>query len=443
MSINKELRVLILEDVPADAELTERELRRGGIIFLSKRVETREAFLNGLKDFAPDLILADYSLPHFDGISALAIAKEQCPDVPFILVSGAIGEDLAIDIFKQGATDYVLKHRLSRLLPSVRRAFSEIEEKVQRKRAEELLRESEEKYRAIFENTGTAMVIDEEDTTIFMVNAEFKNLSGYSREEVEGKKSWTEFIVKDDLDRLKEYHYLRRIASNKTPKNYEFRFIDRRGNVKDIFTTVTMIPGTRKSVASLLDITDRKKKEEQINHLLDVVKKGKEEWEMTFDSVTELIMLVDQNLRITRCNKSFAKFSGIPIREIAGRKCYEFFSCTHKQIGLCKLFMQTGEALPKTEIKIKEGHWFYVSHCPVTDEKGIFHFSVVVATDITDIKNTQQKLMEYQEELKKRIKELEDFYEMGVGRELRMIELKKEIESLEEELVKYKKDGNS
>lgn len=150
-------------------------------------------------------------------------------------------------------------------------------------------------------------------------------------------------------------------------------------------------------------------------------------------------MIVDGNLEIVRCNKSFAKFAGMSIREIAGRKCYEFFSCNHKQIGLCKVYMQTGEILPKTEIETKDGRWFYVSHCPVTDGKGKPRFSVVVATDITDIKNTQKKLMEYQEELKKRVKELEDFYNMAVTRELKMIELKKVIEELKAELSKYKK----
>ena len=177
-------------------------------------------------------------------------------------------------------------------------------------------------------------------------------------------------------------------------------------------------------------------------HLLDVVTKAKEEWEMTFDNVMELIMIVDGNLEIIRCNKSFAKFAGMSIQEIAGRKCYEFFSCNYKQIGLCKVHMQTGEILPKTEIKTKEGRWFYVSHCPVTDEKGKTHFSVVVATDITDIKNTQQKLMEYQEELKKKVIDLEKFYDMAVGRELRMKELKEEITSLKKELVKYKSNEN-
>ena len=138
--MHKELHILILEDVAADAELVERELRKAKIEFSAKRVETREAFLTELKDFIPDLILADYSLPSFDGISALSIAQEACPDVPFVFVSGAIGEELAIETLKKGATDYVLKQRLSRLVPSVRQALREAEERTARKQAEEALR---------------------------------------------------------------------------------------------------------------------------------------------------------------------------------------------------------------------------------------------------------------------------------------------------------------
>jgi len=137
----------------------------------------------------------------------------------------------------------------------------------ERKRAGEALRESEEGYRTIFGTTGTATVILEEDRTISLANTEFERLSGYSREEIEGKKSWTEFVVKDDLERMKEYHRRRRIGPNAAPRNYEFRFIDRIGNVKDIFLTIAVIPGTKKSVASLLDITERKRAEERIEHL--------------------------------------------------------------------------------------------------------------------------------------------------------------------------------
>lgn len=140
--MHKELHILILEDVAADAELVERELRKARIQFSAKRVETKEAYIKGLKEFIPDLILADYSLPAFDGISALTIVQEMCPDIPFVFVSGAIGEELAIETLKKGATDYVLKQRLSRLVPSVRQALREAEERTARKQAEEALRKA-------------------------------------------------------------------------------------------------------------------------------------------------------------------------------------------------------------------------------------------------------------------------------------------------------------
>jgi DNA-binding NtrC family response regulator len=138
--MNKELRILMLEDVAADAELVERELRKGGIVFNPKRVETKEDFQRELKDFAPDIILADFSLPSFGGLSALLIAKKEAPDIPFILVSGAVGDELAVKMLKEGATDYVLKSNLSRLVPSVTRALHEAEEHDKRKKAEEELK---------------------------------------------------------------------------------------------------------------------------------------------------------------------------------------------------------------------------------------------------------------------------------------------------------------
>lgn len=133
-----------------------------------------------------------------------------------------------------------------------------------RKMAEEALRESEAKYRAIFENTGTATIIGNEDTTILMANSQFAELSGYSNDEVEGKKSWTEFVLEDDLESVKGYHRLRRLNANAAPRNHEFRFIDRHGNVKYIFATVAMIPGTTMGVASFSDITEEKRAEEEL-----------------------------------------------------------------------------------------------------------------------------------------------------------------------------------
>jgi DNA-binding NtrC family response regulator len=149
--MEKELRILILEDVAAHAELMERELRKAEMVFSARCVATRDAFLAALGDFHPDLILADYSLPSFDGIAALSIAREQCPAAPFVFVSGALGEELAIETLKQGATDYVLKQRLERLVPAVRRALREAEERAARRQAEAALRRAHDELELRYE----------------------------------------------------------------------------------------------------------------------------------------------------------------------------------------------------------------------------------------------------------------------------------------------------
>src|ERR1700758_412171 len=141
------LRILSLEDDPTDAELVRDTLEVEGLACTLTRVETEPGFVAALQQGAFDLILADYTLPSFDGLSALRIARQQRPDLPFIFVSGTMGEEVAIESLKIGATDYVLKTRLSRLVPSVHRALREAEERVERKKAEEALGRGERALR--------------------------------------------------------------------------------------------------------------------------------------------------------------------------------------------------------------------------------------------------------------------------------------------------------
>jgi DNA-binding NarL/FixJ family response regulator len=170
----RELHILILEDVPSDAELIRFELTEAGITFISRFVKDKAAYVKALDEFCPDIILSDYSLPSFDGLSALKIAGGKCPDVPFIFVSGALGEEMAIDLLKQGATDYVLKNRLSRLGPAVSRALQEVQERTERKMAEEALKKREQalelKSRSL-EEANTALKVlmkhrEEDKTTL-------------------------------------------------------------------------------------------------------------------------------------------------------------------------------------------------------------------------------------------------------------------------------------
>ena len=158
----KELRILLVEDNASHAEVVEQVLKEGGLKFSLTRVETRETFQHHLERTPPDLILSDYALPSFDGSTALAIAKQKNPEIPFIFVTGTMGEEVAIETLKSGATDYVLKTRLVRLVPSVWRALREFAERRERRRAEEQLRRSHEQLRAL---TSYLQYVREEERT--------------------------------------------------------------------------------------------------------------------------------------------------------------------------------------------------------------------------------------------------------------------------------------
>lgn len=264
--MDKELHILILEDVATDAELMEDELRQAGLKFVAKRVASRQAFSNALDDFKPDIILADYNLPGFDGKSALKIVEEKYPEIPFIFVSGALGEELAIELLKKGATDYVLKSRLARLAPSVKRALDELEDRQERKKAVNALKESENKYRIIFDNSGTAMIIVEDDGTISLTNREFETITGDKKKEIENKKNWIDFIHSDDQKKMLELKRSPKKYSRDTSDHREIRLINRNNDVRDVIVNLAPLSDPGKYIVSFLDISERKKAETELKN---------------------------------------------------------------------------------------------------------------------------------------------------------------------------------
>lgn len=185
------LYILLLEDSPTDAELNERELRKGGFEFKSLRVDTRDTFIRALEEFRPDIVLADFNVPEFDGKAALQIVRREHPEIPFVIVTGALADIEAVELLHAGARDYVLKDRPARLAAAVRRALS-IERVIHaRKAAEHELRESEEKFRAIFENAKDGIVLtDAESGLVADCNPEFERQCGRPLAQIKTLHVW-------------------------------------------------------------------------------------------------------------------------------------------------------------------------------------------------------------------------------------------------------------
>jgi len=138
-------KILILEDNQSDIDLLQRELKKNGFSFISEVVQTRESFENALDNFIPDIILSDYSLPRFDGVSAFQIKQNKSPDIPFIIVSGTIGEERSVELIRDGVTDYALKDKLFSLTPKIYRALKDADEKREKRAIDEKLKAQYEK----------------------------------------------------------------------------------------------------------------------------------------------------------------------------------------------------------------------------------------------------------------------------------------------------------
>ena len=271
------LCVLLVEDSEDDAELLALEFKRAGYIPTIKRVDTAEDMHQELsKDVAGqaawDIIISDYAMPHFNGMDALALYNESGLDIPFILLSGAIGEDIAVNAMVHGAHDYILKDRMTRLIPAIERELREARLRCEKREAEEALRQSEERLKLVLEGSNVGFWDWNIVTGAVQFSQRWAEMLGYNLAEIEPHvRTWEKLIHPDDMEARRKA--LKDHLEERAPfYEYEYRLLTKSGNWKwvlDRGKVVRRVANSQpvRAAGTQIDITERKQSEEKFNYL--------------------------------------------------------------------------------------------------------------------------------------------------------------------------------
>ncbi|MFV2072239.1 MAG: PAS domain S-box protein [Thermoanaerobaculales bacterium] len=311
------IRILQLEDDAIDAELITSTLERSGLNFEVVLVDTREAFVAAFESGGFDLVLADYSLPAFDGITALGIVRERHSQVPFILVSGTLGEEVAIEALKAGATDYVLKNNLSRLAPAARRALDEAAAAIDRSKTEEALRESEEKLRNIVENSTNLFFAHTPDHVLTYLSPQCRDYLDCEPEEA--MILWTDTCTENPVNERGMEITQRAIDTGERQDPYELELRTKSG--RTIWVEVREAPVVRdgKTVAvvgALADITGRKKNEQAL-------RESEEKYRDLVEKAGVAIVVDDEVGHLRYFNQPFMELFGFSDEELNERTIWD------------------------------------------------------------------------------------------------------------------------
>ncbi len=386
------LRILHLEDSDSDAELTRFELRRAGIACELRRVAGAREFRAALDDFSPDLVLADYRIPGYGGMEALADTASRRPGIPFIIVSGTLGEERAIEAMRAGATDYVLKDALRKLGPAISRALADAEERAARQLAQEQLRETEQRFRLFADNLPGVMFIKGPDGRYVFLNAGAEELfarliPGYRRggppEAVRLPEGLTEKMLALDRQMLD--------TGQPTESLDSFEAGGRRRYMR---TTKFPIPG-RGGEGMLvggisLDVTAKKEAE-------DALRLQQRAVEASYNAIL-IVDAHEPDLPIVYVNAAFERITGYAFAEALGRNC-RFLQGTDRdqpELGKIRAGLAEGRDVHATLRNYrKDGELFWVDlyvspvRDPATGE--VTHF-VGIQHDVTESRRQEEAL---------------------------------------------------
>ena len=423
--MDKEIRILIAEDSAADAELITRELGKMDFAHTLKWIKSKKEFLPALGEYAPDIILCDYKMPSLEAPEALEIVKERSPETPLIVVSGTIGEDIAVEMMKLGAVDYVMKDKLSKLVPALQRALKEAREHAERQSAETSLKDSEEKLKILFECAPDGYYLFDVTGTFLDGNHMAQVLSGYQKEELIGQNFLKLKLL--PLTQLpKAAAILAKNALGQATGPDELTLIKKDGTRTEV--EIRNFPVKIKDKRIILgiarDITERKKAE-------DALRQSEAKLQSILDNISIGVAIISPDMEILSLNRQMRKWN--PHIDLKDKHiCYRSFNqpprediCTYCPTAKTLKDGLVHESVTKTPRGDQVCNYRVVAS-PIKDVNGKVVAVIEMVEDVTGQKKTE-------EELQKRLQELEVFYKASVGREERILELKKEVEQLKKE----------
>lgn len=386
----EELRILLLEDVSDDAELIKRELRKGNIAFSSRRVYTSKEYLRELTEFAPHIVVSDFTLGEFNALDALGILQKHAPDLPFILVTGSQSEEVAVACIKQGADDYILKSSLTRLPSAVLGALKKKEAERERAKVETALRRSEEHFRSLIEHSSDIITIISRDGTISYESPSLERVLGYQPQELIGQNAY-QLIHPQDVSLVMET-LLPPEGTSVTHKSIEYRIRHKNGSWRVLETLGANLldePEVAGIIINSRDITERKQAEEQIR-----------EQAALLDKAQDAILVYDLETRLGFWNKSAERLYGWLADEVIGRKVDEVLNKTDPTAALAarEQALESGEWIGELQQETKAGRTIVVESrlTLVSDGDGRPKSMLVINTDITEKKRLEAQFLRVQ-----------------------------------------------